>query len=106
MATTPNVSKPPTDEAYDQLMQRASASTSNLAWLQDYLLDWQTLRSVAIRIANKQMQQTSKDEEAYMALLELIELAGRKQDQLQEAYTVRYSQHERIMIRLENARND
>lgn len=82
------------------LMAQASQSTANLAWLQDYLLDWQTCRSLAIRIAAKQTQLATKDEEAYDILLAFIAFAGNKAERLEEAYTKRYSQHERLMIRL------
>lgn len=82
------------------LMAQASQSTANLGWLQDYLLDWQTCRSLAIRIANKQNQQTRKDEEAYGVLLSFITFATNKCEALEEAYAKRYSQHERLMIRL------
>lgn len=106
MVTSPTVSKPPSSETYEELMHRASISTSNLGWLQDYTRDWQTLRSVAIRIGATQRQQTSIDEQAATLLAELVDFATAKCEQLEEAYTARYSQHERLMIRLENERRD
>lgn len=89
------------------LMEQARQSTANLGWLQDYLMDWNTLRSVAIRIASKQNQLNSKDEDAYDTLLALIVFATNKCESLQEAYNRRYSAHERLMIRLnEEISND
>ena len=82
------------------LMQQAAQSTANLGWLQDYILDWRTCRSFAIRIANKQNQQVRKDEEAYSILLGFIAFATNKCEALEEAYQKRYSAHERLMIRL------
>lgn len=89
------------------LMAQASQSTANLGWLQDYLLDWQTCRSVAIRIANKQKQQVRKDEDAYEMLLGFIAFATNKCEALEEAYVKMYTAHERLMIRLnEEISND
>lgn len=82
------------------LMEQAAQSTANLGWLQDYLSDWQTCRSLAIRIATKQQQQPRYDVDAYNALLSFIALATNKVDQLEAAYVERYSAHERLMIRL------
>lgn len=98
------VSKPPLSQP--DLMQQAAQSTANLGWLQDFLLDWQLVRSVSIRIAVKAQQQTSKDETAYAALLDFIALATNKCEQLQEAYNDRYSRHERLMIRLNEGRDN
>lgn len=82
------------------LMQQASTSTANLGWLQDYTLDWQTARSVCIRIAAKQNQQVTKDEEAYMTLLNFIAFATGKCETLEAALLRKREQHERLMIRL------
>lgn len=82
------------------LMQRASQSTANLGWLQDYLSDWQTCRSLAIRIAAKQQQQTRKDEAAHEMLLSFIAFATNKCEALEQAYVERYAAHERLMIKL------
>lgn len=82
------------------LMSQASQSTANLAWLQDYMNDWNTCRSLAIRLAAKQNKLTSKDEEAYDVLLRFIAFATNKCENLEQAYVKRYSQHERLMIRL------
>jgi len=90
-----------------ELMAQATQSTANLGWLQDYLLDWQTVRSLAIRIAVKQQEQKRVDEDARMALLSFIALATNKTEQLQEAYNKAYSKHERLMSRvLEGNGND
>jgi hypothetical protein len=82
------------------LMEQASQSTTNLGWLQGYLLDWQTARSVVIRILEKQEQQKTKDEAAHTALCEFRNVADRKITVLQAAYEKAYSKHERLMIRL------
>lgn len=97
MATTPIVSKP---HRSDNLMLQASQSTANLAWLQDYTLDWQTVRSLSIRIAAKQNELPSKDEEAYMTLLSFIGFATGKCEGLEAALQRKREQHERLMIRL------
>lgn len=83
------------------LMSLASQSTANLGWLQDYTLDWQTVRSLAIRIAAKQNELKSKDEEAYMTLLSFIAFATRKCEGLEAALQRKLEQHERLMIKLD-----
>lgn len=96
-----------TSQQPPSLMEQAAQSTANLGWLQDYLSDWQTCRSLAIRIAAKQQQQARKDEEAYEILLSFITFATGKCEALEEAYVRRYSAHERLMIRLnEEISND
>lgn len=84
------------------LIERAAQSTRDLGWLSDYITDWNMLRSVAIRIAAKQSQQTRKDEQAYMMLLELIAFAGNKLEAMEASYAKLYSAHERLMIKLES----
>lgn len=83
------------------LMAQASRSTANLGWLQDYTLDWQTVRSLCIRIAGKQNQQATKDEDAYLTLLQFIAFATGKCESLEAALLRKREQHERLMIRLE-----
>ena len=84
------------------LMGQVSISTANLGWLQDYLSDWQLLRSLAVRIARKQGLQPRKDEQAYALLTEAIGFANDKIGVLEAAYTAAYERHERLMIRLQN----
>lgn len=83
------------------LMAQASRSTANLGWLQDYTLDWQTVRSLCIRIAAKQNEQPTKDEDAYLTLLQFIAFATNKCESLEAALQRKREQHERLMIRLE-----
>lgn len=84
-----------------EIMQQASQSTANLGWLQDYTLDWQTARSLCIRIAGKQNQLASKDEEAYLTLLQFIAFATGKCEGLEAALLRKREQHERLMIKFE-----
>lgn len=82
------------------LMDRATRSTANLGWLQDYTSDWQTCRSLAIRIAAKQNQLPTKDEEAYNILLAFITFATNKCESLEVALQTRREQHERLMLKV------
>lgn len=87
---------PPSADTAD-LMQQAAISTSNLGWLQDYQMSWQTLRSVCARLARQQEMQPRKDEEAYAKLCEMNAFALQKIQTLQQAYNVMYERHERLM---------
>lgn len=100
MPTDKSRATAPQTPPQSDLMQQAAQSTANLGWLQDYLSDWQTCRSLAIRIAGKQQQQPRKDEEAYNVLRAFIAFATNKCEALETAYVARYSAHERLMIKL------
>ena len=102
MTTKPSSATAEQTQPQPSLIERATESTRNLAWIQDYTTDWQTLRSVAIRITKKQNMQSRKDETAYDALLGLIVLCDRKITQLEQSYEKMYSAHERLMIKLES----
>lgn len=100
MATTPIVSKPPSQPDMDDLMRQAERSTANLGWLQDYLQTWQTLRSCTIRLYTMQQQQKTWDMSAYDTLRQMDMLALEKIDTLQEAYNKMLERHERLMRRV------
>jgi hypothetical protein len=93
-----NATASPNDPS--DLIARASRSTANLGWLQDYTLNWQTARSVCIRLAGLQNQLPTKDEEAYDTLLAFIAFATHKCERLEAALLTKREQHERLMIRL------
>lgn len=97
MATTSTVSKLPRRESQSELMARASASTANIGWLNEYLSLWSLLERTARRIQHEQLKQVRFDLAANQKLSEVRLMAEEKLEALQAAYDKAYAAHLLIM---------
>lgn len=105
MATTPTVSKPPRSESQNELLARASASTANVGWLQDYLMGWLALRAVARRLWKQQLKQKAVDAEVHEWLKMVDHTATDRCEVLQEAFNQMLERHEKLMAQIMEGRD-
>jgi len=100
MATSHNVSKPQRLDTPEELMRQGEQSTKQLAWLQDYLMDWRALRNTGHALIKKQELQARYDTEAHDALEQMCIFATTKIVALTEAYDKQYELHMKLMDKI------